>query len=336
MRALREIDVRRFLRPLAIAFSIFAVVLIVSALIYSAVFGPQEQKDTIRREFVVSPEDTLPAIAYRLEEEGLVRAGWAFQIAYVLSRNEDSVRAGGYLLAPSMDAWALAKTFGNAPYLAWVQVPTGIRKEQLAHILETQLSWTKAQTEAWLSSTEIASSTLSEGFYFSDVYLIPSDQAPEQITARFLSRFNEAVAPYQLEAKEKDIAWQDVLTLASLIERESAKNDKRLVSGILWNRLEKGMLLQVDATLQYAIGNAEDGWWPLPTSSDKYVESPFNTYQHTGLPPAPIATPSLASIEAAINPEQTNCLYYLHDNDGRIHCSTTYKAHVANVHRYLK
>lgn len=336
MRALREIDVRRFLRPLAIGFSIFAVVLILSALLYSAVFGPKQEQDTTRREFVVAPEDTLPAIAFRLEEEGLVRAGWAFQIAYVLSRNEDDVRAGGYLLAPSMDVWALAKTLGSAPYLAWVNVPTGVRREQVASILETQLSWTKAQTEAWLASTETASSTVPEGFYFPDVYLIPSDQAPEQITARFLSRFNETVAPYQLEAKEKDIAWQDVVTLASLIERESAKNDKRLVSGILWNRLEKGMLLQVDATLQYAIGNAEDGWWPAPTSSDKYVESPFNTYQHSGLPPAPIATPSLASIEAALNPEKTSCLYYLHDRYGKIHCSTTYKAHVANVNRYLK
>lgn len=336
MRALREIDVRRFLRPLSIAFGVFAGVLIVLALLYSAIFGPQQEHDSARREFVVSPEDTLPSIATKLEEEGLTKAGWAFQIAYVLTKNEDDVRAGGYLLAPSMDAWALAKTLGSAPYLAWVNVPSGVRREQVASILEAQLSWNTEQTEAWLSSTENASSTHPEGFYFSDVYLIPSDQAPEQITARFLSRFNEAAAPYQLLAKEKGVAWEDVLTLASLIERESAKNDKRTVSGILWNRLEKGMLLQVDATLQYAIGSEENGWWPAPTSSDKYVESPFNTYQHSGLPPAPIATPSLASIDAALNPEQTNCLYYLHDTYGRIHCSTNYKAHVANVNRYLK
>jgi UPF0755 protein len=96
------------------------------------------------------------------------------------------------------------------------------------------------------------------------------------------------------------------------------------------------MLLQADATLQYATDTKETGWWAAPDPDDKYVESPFNTYQHEGLPPAPIATPSLASIEAALDPEPTSCLFYLHDGNGRIHCSPNYAGHLANVDRFLR
>ena len=95
------------------------------------------------------------------------------------------------------------------------------------------------------------------------------------------------------------------------------------------------MLLQADATLQYLRGTEGD-WWPQPDVEDKDDESLYNTYEHKGLPPAPIATPSLASIEAVLDPQATKCLYYLHDAYGRIHCSTNYEAHKANVNRYLR
>ncbi|MBU1754819.1 endolytic transglycosylase MltG, partial [Patescibacteria group bacterium] len=83
-------------------------------------------------------------------------------------------------------------------------------------------------------------------------------------------------------------------------------------------------------------GTEENGWWPIPKSEDKYLDSPFNTYQYKGLPPHPIANPGLASIAAALNPTATSCLYYLHDGKGQIHCSKTYSEHLANIRRYLK
>jgi UPF0755 protein len=126
-----------------------------------------------------------------------------------------------------------------------------------------------------------------------------------------------------------------VLTLASIVDRESAKDDKALVAGILWNRLDVGMKLQADATLQYVKGK-EGNWWPQPLSEDKYLDSPFNTYQHTGLPPHPINNPSMDSIDAVLNPVDTDCLYYLHDTDHQIHCSVTYAGQVDNVNRYLR
>lgn len=335
MRVLREIDVRKFLKPLGVAFGLFAIALIVTVLLHSLLFGPAGSNDT-RVQFVISPDESIEAVGIRLEQEHLVRHGWIFQIAYVLSRAESTMRPGGYLIAPAMDAWSVAQTLGSAPYLAWVTIPPSARREEIAEALTRQLSWTESEKEAWLIASSATTTTFTEGVYFPDIYLIPSDQSPEQIVARLESRFTEAAAPYIEEARAQNLEWSEVLTLASLIERESAKNDKALVAGILWNRLNRGMLLQVDATLQYIIGTSENNWWPAPSSEDKYVESPYNTYQHAGLPPAPIATPSLASIEAVLHPEQTTCLYYLHDNKGRIHCSNTYKAHLANVKRYLR
>lgn len=335
MRSLREIDVRRFLKPLGILFGVFALVLIVLALLHAALFGPS-YKAGGKVEFVVAPDATLESVGLALEEQGIVRHGFVFQIAYVLSQNRADVKAGGYLVSPSMDAWALAKTLGSAPYLAWVQVPPAVRYEQLGEYLAEALSWTLEERQAWLRAVEEATTTPREGRYYADTYLIPSDQSPEQIRARFVARFFEATLTLQDQARLSGRDWDDVVTLASLVERESARNDKRLVAGILANRLERGMPLQVDATLQYVVGTSTNGWWPVPMSEDKFVESPFNTYQHKGLPPYPIATPSLSSLEAVLDPEETSCLYYLHDARGRIHCSATYSGHRANINRYLR
>jgi UPF0755 protein len=234
-----------------------------------------------------------------------------------------------------MDALAVAKTLGRAPYLAWVVIPEAKRKEEIGELLAKTLNWSTEEKAEWTRATATSSDGLAEGVYFPDIYLIPSDQPPSAVAARLRDRFKEAILSYEVEAYEKGKDMKEIITLASIIERESAKNDKKLVAGILQNRLNRGMLLQVDATLQYLAGT-EGNWWPAPDVEDKDTDSPYNTYKYAGLPPEPIATPSLASIEAALRPQKTSCLYYLHDANGRIHCSTTYSAHVANVHRYLR
>lgn len=335
MHMLRDIDIRRLLKPLGISFGVFAFTIVCIALIHAGLFGPAST-DTTQIEFVVSPDTRIEQVAQSLQERGLVRQGWVFHIAYALLRGEESVRAGGYLISSSVDTWAIAKTLGQAPYLAWISIPAGLRIEQVAQLLAEQLSWTEREKEALIIQATATTTALIEGVFYPDVYLIPSDQSPERIAERLRDRFNVETAAHQAQAAKLNLSWEEVLTLASLIERESAKNDKKLVSGILWNRLKKNMLLQVDATLQYALGSEEKGWWFAPGSDDKYVESPYNTYQHLGLPPAPIATPSLAAIDAALSPQKTSCLYYLHDSRGRIHCTTNYKAHLANVNLYLR
>jgi len=145
------------------------------------------------------------------------------------------------------------------------------------------------------------------------------------------------------------------LTLASVIQREAAgTHDMKLIAGILWNRLLDGMRLQVDATVQYVrddishYGVARDhyqplesytsqgGWWAPIKPEDKNIASPYNTYRNDGLPPHPICNPGLAAIEAVLNPEETNCFYYLHAPDRKIYCAVTYQEHLKNIETYLK
>lgn len=330
---LREKVFQSWGRYFLYGFLVFAAVLIIFVSAHAALFGPPGDNPA-RADFVVKPGETLQEVGANLEREGYVRHGYVFRFAYVVTRTDTSIRPGGYELAHDMDAWTVAATLGRAPYLSWISIPTGRRKEEVANILMESLGWTLGERSDWLAATE-AYPDVTEGVYFADTYLIPSDQPPPQVAARLRGRFEEAFAPYAAQALEKKIPWTDVITLASLVEKEAAKSDKALIAGILWNRLNKHMLLQVDATLQYIEG-AEGNWWPTPDPADKATSSPFNTYKNAGLPPHPIATPSLESIAAVLSPQKTSCLYYLHDAHGTIHCSPTYAGQKANVNRYLR
>jgi UPF0755 protein len=138
---------------------------------------------------------------------------------------------------------------------------------------------------------------------------------------------------------------KNVVILASLLERETLNDsEKPMIAGILANRLRIGMPLQVDATVQYAKATRDCGgtgaacaeWWPTVYLEDYKLKSSYNTYQINGLPPSPIASPSLSSIEAAANPETNDYLYYIHDRDGKAHYATTLDEHNTNIQKYLR
>ncbi|MDB5237569.1 MAG: Endolytic murein transglycosylase [Parcubacteria group bacterium] len=314
-------------------FGVIALI-IVSGLTYAHLFGPTNIYGN-RQDFIVQPDETVGQVADELKAKGFVRSSLAFQLALIGKVTDRGIRPGGYEISASMDTWTIATTLGLPPYLTFVTFPQGARKEQMADILSNALFWSAAQKKEWLTIDTAATGTLPEGDYYPDTYLIPSDQSPAQVAARLRGRFTDIFAPYIAEAKKKGLDWNKVLTLASIVERESAKNDRPLVAGILWNRLNSGMKLQADATLQYAKGK-EGNWWPVPHSADKYIDSPYNTYQHTGLPPYPIANPSPESVAAVLDPEPTDCIFYLHDAGHQIHCSVTYKGQQHNVAKYLK
>lgn len=304
------------------------------ALMYSHAFGPVTKSIQARTEFIVLPEDTSFALADKLDAAGIVKNEWAFLFALSSYGGRDAVRSGGYKLGGDMDLFTIAKTLTDSPALVYVKIPAGFRKEQIADRLTAALGWNEREKQEWLSATDAGK--LSEGVYFPDVYLIPTDQSPAKIAERMRDRFRDKVRDLVREAAVRKVDFSEVLTIASMIEREAAGvDDMGLISGIMWNRIAYDMPLGIDATLQYIRGE-EGEWWPVPRSEDKYLESPYNTYFTPGLPPAPIANPSLESIRAALNPEDTSCYYYLHDYRGRIHCSSNYNGHVANIDRYLR
>jgi len=338
MPMFRKLSIVELQKRKKIILSIIAgavAVLLLAGLAYSYLFGPMQRSAPIEQ-FLVKPGDTVEHVAAALKEEGYIKSLWAFRIAYVGSNEGRGIRPGSYELGKAMDVWTLTDRLVSTPKLAFITFTPGMRKEQMADILADTLSWSDAQKEKWITVDTAVTPSLVEGVYFPDTYLVPSEQDPAQVAARLRGRFQDEFAPYAAEAAAEGRSWTDVLIMASLIEREAAKNDKELVAGILWNRIDLRMPLGVDATLQYIKGTEENGWWPIPKSEDKYLDSPFNTYQYKGLPPHPIANPGLASIAAALNPTATSCLYYLHDGKGQIHCSNTYSGHLANIRRYLK
>ena len=217
------------------------------------------------------------------------------------------------------------------PYMRIVRVEEGLRKEEIAQVVANKLDWGEQEKENFINSANI------EGHYFPKTYLIYKDENPPEIVAMMLDEFNKATSKVKKPKSKQIINENTALKIASIIQREAAgKKDMNLISGIIWNRIFEGMKLQIDATLQYAKGSEEDGWWEPIVPEDKKIKSSYNTYLYVGLPPGAIANPGLDAITAAFNPQKTNCLFYLHDRNRKIHCTKTYEEHKKNIEIYLK
>ncbi len=221
------------------------------------------------------------------------------------------------------------------PSVRIIKVSEGLRKEEIAQVVGDKLGWDDTEKEEFVNAHLALSISDMEGYYFPKSYMVQKTEDPLGMSQIMLSQFKKATQNIPKAKTTKIVNEDTAVKIASIIQREAGgKGDMRLISGIIWNRIFKGMKLQMDATLQYAKGNEEDGWWPQVVPADKKIVSPYNTYLHADLPPHPIANPGLAAIEAAYNPIKTTCLFYLHDKQGNIHCSATYEGHKANIAKY--
>ncbi|MHB1163001.1 MAG: endolytic transglycosylase MltG [Minisyncoccota bacterium] len=219
----------------------------------------------------------------------------------------------------------------------FVTVVPGMRKEQVASVFADALGWNVAQKKEFLTRGTYSSLPLPEGSFSPGTYLVDAKTTPTMAQALVNDRFRSDVLAHYGTTTAQVVPLEEALTIASLIERETGgPEDMRLISGIIWNRLFVNMNIQIDATLQYAKANkvAERSWWPDVVPADRFIKSPYNTYLHNGLPPAPIASPSVAAILAALNPVKTSCLFYFHDATGKFHCTDTYAEHVALLKQY--
>lgn len=283
--------------------------------------------------FIIKKGESLGEIAQNLEEEGLVRSSLAFQFTAVKLGVTRKIQAGDFRLNPGMTPEEIAQelTFGTLD--RWVILIEGWRREQIAEKVATEL-----EGEAGLfNQVEFLSLTKNlEGRLFPDTYLIPKDADVQRVVSYLTTNFDK---------KTKDLGVdQRTLILASIVEREvKFAEDRPIVAGILFNRLNLGMPLQADATVQYALATKncqlktkDCEWWPKNLDKeDLRIESPYNTYLYTGLPPTPICNPGLASIEAALNPQETDYWFYLSDREGYIHYAKTLEEHNINIERYL-
>lgn len=284
-------------------------------------------------QFVVSLSRTADDIASSLQDKGYIQDAPSF----VNLIGTKIIAPGAYKISNVMTPSQLLQVLTGKPYMKWVVIPPGLRKEEIAALLASTLGWTKKQMTEWITKDTTTKPEYIEGVYTPDTYLIPVAEAPADVATRLISKFNEGFSYYLSGFTAKNIKWTTALTFASIVQREAANvSDMPLIAGILWNRLNQGMMLDVDSTLQYIRGDTGNGWWAPITVADKSIDSPYNTYKHTGLPPHPISNPSFEAINAVLNPTTTDCLYYLHDRNHITHCAVTYEEHLANITLYLK
>lgn len=321
---------------LKVFFSFLVLVLVSLILAGWIFFGPAGSSGTL--EVFAVPEDKENFDAVKtLSEQRLIKNKEAFQFLLNFFSSDKLIKSGGYRLSREMNAWQILTKLTGEQDLFWVSIPFCSRKEQTGEKLADTLGWNKEKLDQWNTVYKKSNPEFFEGVYYPDTYLLPSDESAEQIAKRFVDRFNEKFAPLADKFRDKNIKWTTGIKIASLIAREAAgTEDAKLVSGIIWNRLDKGMPLQIDATMQYTLGkNTNGSWWGNINLDEKQSDSPYNSYLYKGLPPTPICSPNINVIEAALNPEETDCLFYLHDNYRQIHCAKTYKEHLVNIKEYL-
>lgn len=286
--------------------------------------------------FIIPLDTGTWAVMEKLKNDGFIRSTLGFDVV-LYSRGNTSIEPGGYKISKGMNVWEIVSTIKNGPYMKWVTIPEGLRKEEIADILSEALGWSENQKDEWIKKDTTKNLDFFEGVYFPDTYLIPKDEAPEKVAERMQNKFQEKFAEFAKEATKQNIKWTTLLKIASIVQREAAgKNDMPLIAGILWNRLLQDTKLEVDATVQYIRGNTEKGWWTPIKVADKQIDSKYNTYRYKGLPPHPISNPGISAIRAVLFPEETKCLFYLHDGEKQIHCVVSYEEHQKNIEKYLK
>lgn len=221
-----------------------------------------------------------------------------------------------------------------SPNVRQIKIEAGMRREEVAARFAKTLGWTPAETLQFMDIHTKANNNNSEGYYFPGTYVVSPAAKPAEVSKQIVERFTEKIVAKKNNMKSDVINLETAIKIASIIQREAAgAQDARIVSGVIWNRIFQGMSLDMDATLQYAKAD-EKKWWPRVVPADKYIDSPYNTYKYKGLPPGAISNPNEISIWAALNPAETNSIFYIHDSRGNIHTARTYKEHVANINIY--
>jgi cell division protein YceG involved in septum cleavage len=289
---------------------------------------------TIDQAFPVTVDPTSKTITTDPRVEALLdsRPSGLSASAGLLSRIFDYVA----IKISELSAYQLVAGAGGFKSL-FVTVHPGYRMEQVASAFGATLDWTPTEQQKFITASKKEEPTLPNGAVVPGIYFLNVTE-PTQVANLVHARFEKDVAGRYGTTTQEQVPIEDAITIASMLERESGSwEDMRLISGVIWNRLFVGMRLQIDATLQYAEATGtkgKGGWWPSVEPKDKYIASAYNTYQHAGLPPAPIANPSIAAILAALNPKKTDCLFYFHDSHGVFHCTKTYAEHVKLLKQY--
>ena len=313
------------------------VLILLSA--YLAWFAPSDFKAEGKTLFNVEQGDTIADIVVNLKDADFIRSTFGTRIAFKLNRT-GAVQSGAYNVSPRMDAWQIAYIIADSQTAtAKVTIPEGYTTAQIAMLLEkkdiiTANDFVKAAANFppdFDFLTGRPDNSL-EGYLFPDTYNMDQGTPVRDLLLQMLDNFKRRIGTVDAQVKSSQYTLHQILTLASLVEKEARTDvNRKLVAGVLVNRLDKGMRLDVDATVRYLTDN-----WVGPISqADLNINSPYNTRKVAGLPPGPICNPGLAAIRDVLSPTASDYFYYLTDADGVMHYAKTLPEHNANKAQYL-
>ncbi|HVW82755.1 MAG TPA: endolytic transglycosylase MltG [Candidatus Paceibacterota bacterium] len=278
---------------------------------------------------VLAKGTSLPAAAAELAEAGVIRHPRVFEAFVRLSGADRALKAGAYRFVAPENALTVA--------LRLMAGQSGIPDVSVTFTEGESVRQMAAQVAALFplvsASDFIAAAGPYEGQLFPDTYRFSPEASAADIAEKLRATFALKLATLAPSIQDSGRSLSDIIIMASIVQDEvSNPADQRAVAGVLWNRIEKGMPLQVDATFGYL----EDKPEHVPTAAELAIDSPYNTYKYKGLPPTPIGNPGLSALAAAADPATTSYLYYLTGTDGLMHYATTYAGHEANIEAYLR
>lgn len=319
---------KRLLKPLLV----LLVVLVISLIWFKEGSLPVDSNNPEPIIFIIQKGSSVSTISRSLENEKLIRSRLVFYLLVKAKGLEKRIQYGDFRLTKQMSAGEIANELTHGTTDVWVTIIEGIRAEEIAGILSKELNIPE--------SVFLQEAINKEGYLFPDTYLLPKTISAAEVVKTLEDNFYQKVdKTVQEKLFSQNLSLEEAVILASLLEREAQSlEDKQMVAGILLNRLAINMALQVDATVQYALGysSVEQTWWKKNlTTDDLKVESPYNTYLYPGLPVSPIANPGLESIQAVAEPIESDYLYYLTDNNGVMHYAKTLEQHNNNIAKYL-
>lgn len=278
--------------------------------------------------FHVRDGATLSEVSQDLQLSGMVRYARVFELTARAMGGNRRMHAGAYFFPTAQDAITIALRLRDADYEldpVRITVPESATVKDIAGILGKKLA--PFNTDGFMALAQSR-----EGYLYPDTYFFFPGQDPAVVVRAMEENFKKRMMPLEEKIRNFGKPLNDVITMASIVEREAyIYRDRRTIAGVLWQRLKIGMPLQVDATFSYVL----DKSLTQLTLKDLRTDSPYNTYLNKGLPPTPIGSPSSAAIESVVTPIKTPYLYYLSDRYGVTHYSATYAEHLRKKNLYI-
>ena len=333
-------------RVIILVSSVILLVLI-GALFVAYEGGPYDKNNGKDIVVDIPMGSTVSSVADILKENNLIKNEVLFKLNFKMKNKASHMKSGKYLLSQKLsNSDIIEKLVSGEIYRDGIKVtiPEGSTSNEIIALLVKNELGKKEDFEKLVSNPSEFYSDFEfldqkdikslEGFLYPSTYYFDKDAKPKDIIKEMLSLFDKSYTDkLKKKQKERNMTLQEVVNLASIVEKEAViDEDRPIIASVFYNRLEIGMPLQSDATLQYIFETRKKSI----TYNDLKIDSPYNTYIKKGLPPTPIANPSIKSIEAVLEPSNTDYLYFVASIDGGNVYSKTYEEHKTNVNKYRK